>query len=259
MVIGAWAVDHEDESGVILLNDFALGDRHSGRAGFEAKLREQGFTDVRILRTPEELEAARQPAGGKKLGAWSGSWQAQYPWHAPKKERAFSDLRALVLTNVVGQNGDALMALVYRDDVRLKYPDGYARTITVNERLDSRASVDQLIDLTEKCMRAYCSTATAETPQLTIHRVPAGLDDEGTRKWLESLPGVELVQRPQRPEGFQRADSIGRASGGRGWPPIASTEISEHAFWRHGPWQINLKGARSQCVDLIGWQLKGAR
>jgi hypothetical protein len=200
MVIGAWAVDHENESGIVLLNDFALGDRHSGRAGFEAKLREQGFTNVRLLRTPEELDAAKQPAEGKKVGAWSGSWQPQYPWHVPNKERAFSDLRALVLTNVVGQNGDSLMALVYRDDVRLKYPDGYARTISINERLETPASVDELIGLTEKSMRAYCSAATAETPQLTVHRVPAGLDDEGTRKWLESLPGVELVEHSQRRE-----------------------------------------------------------
>ena len=85
MVITAWAAEHANDVGVILLNDWALGVHFSGREGSQAKLREQGFVNVRLLRTPEEVAAAKTPAEGKKRGAWSGSWQAQYPWHAPKK------------------------------------------------------------------------------------------------------------------------------------------------------------------------------
>lgn len=202
MIITAWAVEHGDECGIVLLNDFALGDRFSGRAGFKSKLRDQGFVNVRLLSTPEELAAAKKPAEGKKAGAWSGSWKSQYPWHAPKKKRTFSDLRAIVLTNVVGQDGDALMALVFQDEVKLKYPDGYARTFSINGRLETPASLDELIDLAKIPMRAYCSTVTPETPELTVHRSPAGMDDEGTRKWLESLPRVRLVEHPERPEGL---------------------------------------------------------
>jgi len=80
MVIGAWATEHEDESGVVLINDFALGDLFSGRAGFETRLKEQGFVNVRLLSTPEELAAAKTPAEGKKIGDWGGSWKTQYPW-----------------------------------------------------------------------------------------------------------------------------------------------------------------------------------
>jgi hypothetical protein len=45
MIIAAWEVEHEHESGIVFLNDFASGDLFGGRAGFEAKLREQGFVN----------------------------------------------------------------------------------------------------------------------------------------------------------------------------------------------------------------------
>jgi hypothetical protein len=68
MVITAWHAKHGNEVGVILLNELALG-RMSGRgAGFEAKLSEQGLVNVRKLATPEELEAAKRPALGRKVG-----------------------------------------------------------------------------------------------------------------------------------------------------------------------------------------------
>jgi len=82
MVITAWYAEHGDEAGVILLNDLALGEIFGGGARFETKLREQGFENVRNLATPEELDAAKRPAKGKKVGSWAGPWKTQYPWEA---------------------------------------------------------------------------------------------------------------------------------------------------------------------------------
>ncbi len=82
MVITAWYAERGGECGVILLNDSALGRHFGGRKGFEAKLAEQGFVNVRNLATPEELEAAKQAPKGKKLGNWSGPWETTYPWEA---------------------------------------------------------------------------------------------------------------------------------------------------------------------------------
>jgi len=80
MVITAWYAEHGDEAGVIVLNDWALGVCFGGGAGFAGKLRKQGFVNVRNLATPEELEAAKKPAEGKKMGDWGGPWETQYPW-----------------------------------------------------------------------------------------------------------------------------------------------------------------------------------
>jgi hypothetical protein len=201
MIITSWLAQRGHEQGIIVLNDFALGDLFCGADGFIAKLREQGFTNVRNLATPVELETARATT----LASWSGSWRAKYPWQksAQEKERAFSDLRALVRTNVASQNGDALMALIYRDgSIRLKYPDGDAVNIDLQGRVESPLTLDEQIEMAEKSMRAYCSTFTPETPQITVHRAPAGLDDEGTRKWLESLPGIKVVEDHELPHGF---------------------------------------------------------
>jgi hypothetical protein len=201
MIITSWLAQHGQEQGLIALNDFALGDRFRGAVGFLAKLREQGFTNVQNLATPEELEAARS----KKHASWSGPWRARYPWQegSQEKKRVFSDLGALVLTNVFGPGADGanLMALVYKDGtIRLKYSDGDAANISLQDRVEEVLTLDELIESAEKFIRMHCSTVTPETPQLTVHRVPAGLDDEGTRKWLESLPGVELVEHSERPE-----------------------------------------------------------
>jgi len=80
MVINAWYAEHGDEAGVILLNDLALGEIFGGGAGFEAKLGEQGFENVRNLATLEELGAAKRPVQDKKAGDWAGPWRAHYPW-----------------------------------------------------------------------------------------------------------------------------------------------------------------------------------
>jgi hypothetical protein len=80
MVITAWYAEHGDEAGVILLNDWAMGAHFGGGAGFEGNLREQGFVNVGNLATPEEVEAAKKPGRGKKVGDWAGPWKTQYPW-----------------------------------------------------------------------------------------------------------------------------------------------------------------------------------
>jgi hypothetical protein len=77
MVITTWAAEHGDEVGLLLLNDWALGSLFGGRAGFEARLREQGFTNVRNLLTPTEFATMRS---GKAPSTWSGPWLTQYPW-----------------------------------------------------------------------------------------------------------------------------------------------------------------------------------
>jgi hypothetical protein len=80
MVVTVWHVEREGEAGIILLNDFALGDLFGGRAGFEAKLQQQGFTSVRLIESSEEREEMRRPGSGQKWARWSGPWKTQYPW-----------------------------------------------------------------------------------------------------------------------------------------------------------------------------------
>ena len=60
MVITCWLVRHGKETGIVNLNDYSLGDLHGGAEGFRAQLEAQGFTDIRLLATPEELHTARQ-------------------------------------------------------------------------------------------------------------------------------------------------------------------------------------------------------
>jgi hypothetical protein len=43
MIVTVWYAEHEGESGLILLNDFALGDSFGGAAGFMERLKRQGF------------------------------------------------------------------------------------------------------------------------------------------------------------------------------------------------------------------------
>jgi hypothetical protein len=80
MVITTWYAEHAGEHGVFVLNDFALGDLFGGQVGFETKLAKQGFVNVRLLRTPKDLEAVTLPMSGKKPGSWSGPWRMQYAW-----------------------------------------------------------------------------------------------------------------------------------------------------------------------------------
>jgi hypothetical protein len=47
-VITACYAEHKRRRGIILLNDFALGDLFGGADGFRTKLRSQGFSAIRI-------------------------------------------------------------------------------------------------------------------------------------------------------------------------------------------------------------------
>ncbi len=78
IVITDWYAEHGDDAEVILLNDWALGAHFRGGAGFEGKLRKQGFANVRNLATPEQVEAAKGPAQSKKVGGWADPWKTQY-------------------------------------------------------------------------------------------------------------------------------------------------------------------------------------
>lgn len=68
MVVTVWYVEHEGKAGVILLNDFALGDFFGGRAGFEAELQRQGFTAARNITTPARSSESdgKRPMPGRR-------------------------------------------------------------------------------------------------------------------------------------------------------------------------------------------------
>jgi hypothetical protein len=86
-VIMAWAAKHGDESAIIFLNDYAIGNLFGGRAGFEKRLGEQGFTGVHLIETQEELQSAKRHANdNKKMGDWGGPWKTEYPWEVVSEE-----------------------------------------------------------------------------------------------------------------------------------------------------------------------------
>jgi hypothetical protein len=83
-VVSAWYTERAKLSGLVVMNDFALGDLFGGASGFKAKLEQQGFAGVRILHTPEELKAARVRIASTP-GGWSGPWQIEYPWESGRQ------------------------------------------------------------------------------------------------------------------------------------------------------------------------------
>lgn len=83
-VVTIWYAEHDNQIGLILLNDWALGSHFGGAAGFEARLMQQGFTNVRNVMTPEQFESACASAG-KSAGNWSGPWSTKYPWESDAK------------------------------------------------------------------------------------------------------------------------------------------------------------------------------
>lgn len=78
ILMTVWYAEHGDEAGFIYLHDSALGHLFGGRAGFEARLAKQGFTHVRNITVPAELQAVKRPTPGKQV-KWSGFWETHYP------------------------------------------------------------------------------------------------------------------------------------------------------------------------------------
>ena len=159
MVVSSWLVRRGEEIGLILLNDFALGDIHGGTEGFVAHLESQGFSEIRLLQRPEDLESAKQ----LPLAAWTGPWLTQYPWQ--RKTYKMSDLAALIQTNVCDETKENyLMALIYADGVvRIKYPYGNPTDFNVGESDDG-------VQLAEKQIRKYCNEVIRQQPEIEVHR-----------------------------------------------------------------------------------------
>jgi hypothetical protein len=79
MIVTEWYAEHAGEAGLIFMNDWALGEHFSGRAGFEAELARQGFVNVRNVNLAGPADA-QQLLQGKKQGNWGGPWQTHYSW-----------------------------------------------------------------------------------------------------------------------------------------------------------------------------------
>lgn len=79
-VLTLWSAERDGQRGIIILNDFALGDLFGGKEGFKQQLENQGFTVVRIINTEEELETTKRQLNGRPLARWSGPWRMAYPW-----------------------------------------------------------------------------------------------------------------------------------------------------------------------------------
>jgi hypothetical protein len=77
--VTAWYAEHARRRGIIFLNDFALGDLFAGKEGFRAELKRQGFSAIEVLRTPEEVWAAKRRMAHAP-GNFSGPWLTEYPW-----------------------------------------------------------------------------------------------------------------------------------------------------------------------------------
>ena len=73
--VGCWNV--KPAGGPGSSSHFALGDLFGGRAGFEKKLQDQGFVEVRNIPTEEEVKSI---GANKKMAEWSGPWLPEYPW-----------------------------------------------------------------------------------------------------------------------------------------------------------------------------------
>jgi hypothetical protein len=78
-IVTLWYAERAGERGLIVVDDQDLGELFDGVEGFIAKLKNQGFEKVRILKTPQEVAAARVVIL-KAFANWSGPWRPQYPW-----------------------------------------------------------------------------------------------------------------------------------------------------------------------------------
>ena len=68
MIITIWIAEHQGEVGLILLNDYALGHLFSWRYGFEAKLGQQGFTNLRNMESQQQFDSERAKGNAQRIG-----------------------------------------------------------------------------------------------------------------------------------------------------------------------------------------------
>jgi hypothetical protein len=80
-VVTAWYTERAGQRGIVFLNDFTLGSRFGGKVGFREKLKQQGFSKIEVLKSEEEIEAAKRKVA-QAPGNWSGPWFPVYPWEA---------------------------------------------------------------------------------------------------------------------------------------------------------------------------------
>ena len=78
-VVTSWYAERAGKSGIIVIDDLDLGNLFGGVEGIKAELNRQGFTSVRILKTPEEVAAAKTKFS-EAPGDFSGPWGTQYSW-----------------------------------------------------------------------------------------------------------------------------------------------------------------------------------
>jgi hypothetical protein len=78
-IVASWYAEREGGRGLIVVDDLDIGELFGGAEGFTAKLKSQGFENVRILRNPEEVASARVEIL-KAFAYWSRPWRPQYPW-----------------------------------------------------------------------------------------------------------------------------------------------------------------------------------
>lgn len=158
MVVTAWYVEHNHEPAVILLNDWALGVHFGGAAGFEAHLHEQGFTAVRNIRTPEELETIKKSMNGK-LAGWGGPWLTKYPWEGTSGRTAASKIEKPIVFHFapeLKEQAKAIMDGGYVAKAIAKVKDelgecfGYGVHLAKGERADLDLNVYQITEETFK-------------------------------------------------------------------------------------------------------------
>jgi hypothetical protein len=79
IVVSAWYAEYASTRGIIYADDFVLY-LFNGAEGFAARLRKQGFSQVRALE-PEEIDVAKEKVSHAP-GHWGGSWKMTYPWES---------------------------------------------------------------------------------------------------------------------------------------------------------------------------------
>jgi hypothetical protein len=78
-VVTLWYVERGRRSGIIVLNDFSLGHFYGGAEGFKANLKQQGFSAIKLLKTPQEVDATKRQTAHTSENC-TESWLTGYSW-----------------------------------------------------------------------------------------------------------------------------------------------------------------------------------